>query len=176
MKVELKDLREAPVDLNVDASPASLDLSDPEFRFPDDVRVRINFRLLGDRVLAKGPLSTTIIGQCVRCLTDVRLPLSSTLDAVYENDPELLKPERKAFGTDEQIVTWFDGESIHPEPEIRESLLLELPSITHCSEDCKGLCPVCGANLNEGPCKCSEKEEKVSPWQSALKNIKLENE
>jgi uncharacterized protein len=173
MRVELKDLRETPIDYKVDATPASLDLTDPDFRFEKNVTGAINFRLIGDRVVAKGPLQTQAIAQCVRCLTDVRVPVSGTLDAVYENDPELLKPERKAFGSDEQIVTYFDGEAIYPEPEIRETLMLELPPLPLCKEDCKGLCPTCGKNLNEGPCSCDDGQEKASPWKAALKNIKL---
>lgn len=174
MKVELKDLRESAVDLDVNASPASLDLTDPDFRFEEPVTGRVNFRLVGDRVLAKGNVRTDALGQCVRCLADVRMPIEAKVDAVYENDPELLKPERKAFGTDEQIVTYFDGEAIHPEPELRESLMLELPTLPLCKEDCKGLCPTCGANLNEGPCKCGEKQEGGGEWKAALKNLKLQ--
>jgi uncharacterized protein len=173
MRVELKNIREAPIDVAVDASPVALDLEDPEFRFEENVTGTINFRLVGDRVIAKGPLQTHTIGQCVRCLSDVRLALKGNLDAVYENDPELLKPERKAFGSDEQIITYFDGEAINPEPEIRETLMLELPLRTLCKEDCKGLCATCGKNLNEGTCACGDKQQDGNAWKLALKNIKL---
>jgi uncharacterized protein len=173
MKVELKDLRESPVDLDVNCSPESLELEDPDYRFEEPVTGRVTFSNVGDRVLAKGDLHTHIVGQCVRCLADLRVPLQGTVDAVYENDPELLKPERKAFGTDEQIVTYFDGESVHPEPELRETLMLELPTRTLCKEDCLGLCLTCGEDLNEGQCTCGGKQDAGSEWKAALKNIKL---
>jgi uncharacterized protein len=174
MKVERKDLGETPVDLDVNCSPESLDLSDPDYRFEEPVCGRVNFKLMGDRVLAKGTVSTHIIGQCIRCLGDVRLPLKADVDAVYENDPELLKPERKAFGSDEQIITYYDGEAIRPEPELREHLMLELPSFPLCREDCKGLCPSCGAHLNEGTCSCGDITGDTSEWKSALKGLKLQ--
>ena len=174
MKVELKDLHDGPLDVKIDCSPEEIELDEPDFRFPDRVQGLVNFKLVGKRVMAKGPIHTRIIGQCVRCLADVELPLASNVDAVYENDEELLKPERKAFGSDEQIITYYDGESIHPEPELRETLMLELPMRPLCKEDCKGLCPSCGADLNETTCDCAENLRSANAWKATLKNIKLE--
>jgi uncharacterized protein len=69
---------------------------------------------------------------------------------------------------------------LHPETDtinltddIRDYALLAIPMKSLCSENCKGLCPNCGANLNDGPCKC--KEEKIDPrWEPLLK-LKLKN-
>ncbi|MGI8908497.1 MAG: YceD family protein [Candidatus Sumerlaeaceae bacterium] len=174
MRVERKDLREAPLDVEVNCSPASLELEDPDYRFEEPVQGQVNFKSVGDQVIAKGQIHTHTISQCVRCLSEIRVPVSARVEALYENDPELLKPERMAFGSDEQIITYYDGEAIHPEPELRESLMLELPTRPLCSENCKGLCPNCGANLNDGPCGCGDKSKGGSPWKAAIKNLKLE--
>ena len=59
--------------------------------------------------------------------------------------------------------------------DIREDILVSLPQTFLCSKDCKGLCPQCGADLNEGKCKCKPKkggDDKPSAW-GALDNLKI---
>ena len=65
----------------------------------------------------------------------------------------------------------FDGKVIDLDPIVREQLLLALPMSAVCTEDCKGLCTVCGQNLNEKQCGCDTRQ--VDPRLAALKNIKL---
>lgn len=187
MKVDLKDLREGPLTLTVNTSPGELELEDPDFRFEHPVTGEVVFKKTGDRILAHGKLQTKVSGSCVRCLTPVVLPVSAPVDAIYENDDELRRPDKQAFNHEDQIITWFDGESIHPEPELRESLMLELPTLPLCAEHCRGLCPQCGHNRNEGPCDCPDAEADTGApeappeglpnqaWKAALKNIKLDH-
>ena len=63
-------------------------------------------------------------------------------------------------------------------PLIQTALLLELPYLPLCREDCAGICPDCGTNLNEGTCDCSSKKEEEAFNQSPfaiLKNLKIED-
>ena len=91
------------------------------------------------------------------------------------NEGEKLNSDDHRFmGSDDNIATYFDGETIRPEPELREALMLEVPAFPVCSEDCKGLCPVCGVNRNEQKCECEKAGRDEQPWKSALKQIKLE--
>ena len=67
------------------------------------------------------------------------------------------------------------------EPILRAAVLVDLPYVPLCAEDCKGLCSQCGANLNDGPCGCKPVEDDVvrtdsgKPSQfAALKNFKFE--
>ena len=57
-------------------------------------------------------------------------------------------------------------------PRVREAVILELPMRFLCSEDCKGLCPLCGANLNRGPCACGDREQdpRWEPLKKLLNN------
>jgi len=173
MKVEARDLREAPYDLQVNVPASELELQDPEFRFQDSVTGAIRFRLVNNRVVADGDVATRVGTECVRCLTPITVPIQAHLDAVYENAAELLKPENKAFGNADQQISYFNGESIDPSPEVREVLMLELPTLPVCSETCKGLCPQCGKNLNEGPCDCQKQDANATGWKDALRNINL---
>ncbi|HQP29583.1 MAG TPA: DUF177 domain-containing protein, partial [Syntrophales bacterium] len=57
------------------------------------------------------------------------------------------------------------------DPIVYEQILLQIPLKILCREDCRGLCPHCGANLNDGPCRCPE--EAVDGRFSALKKLKI---
>ncbi|MBR6021708.1 MAG: DUF177 domain-containing protein [Kiritimatiellae bacterium] len=66
-----------------------------------------------------------------------------------------------------RAYAWEDHpEAIDATADVREDLLLELPGYPLCAPDCKGLCPECGNNLNEGPCGCHAPEQPVAetPW------------
>ena len=62
-------------------------------------------------------------------------------------------------------------DSVDVTADLREEILLHLPGFAVCSEACRGVCPQCGANLNEGPCAC-EKDEGPNPF-SALDGLNL---
>ena len=68
------------------------------------------------------------------------------------------------------------GQIVDISEEIREDLLLILPVAFHCKEDCKGLCPRCGADLNTESCRCRENADELppgdSPWD-ILDNLQL---
>ena len=63
----------------------------------------------------------------------------------------------------------FDGEVIELEPLLREQFVLSLPYAPLCREDCKGLCPTCGTNLNESTCNCTPSKTD-SRWDALLKH------
>ncbi|MCQ5072305.1 YceD family protein, partial [Adlercreutzia sp. DFI.6.23] len=78
----------------------------------------------------------------------------------------------KAAAMTGAIAEVFPDAAYHLVPLILAALLLEVPLVPLCDDDCKGLCPQCGANLDEGPCGCSRDEADVeaSPF-AALKNF-----
>jgi uncharacterized protein len=71
-------------------------------------------------------------------------------------------------------VEFIHGETVDLDAIIREQVYLALPMKNVCREDCAGLCPVCGANLNEGPCSC--KKDSGHPAFSKLKFLKIKGE
>jgi uncharacterized protein len=68
----------------------------------------------------------------------------------------------------------FDGKTIDLDPIVREQVLLALPVTVLCRDDCKGLCPTCGQDLNERDCGHSEKQQ-IDVRLAKLKDIKLKN-
>ena len=173
--VSMKDLEKGPVKLEVNTDAPTLELEDADFRFPGPITGEVIFTLARPRVVAKGTLNLTAVSQCVRCLQDAETRLAAPVDATYESEKEMREGRSEVVTTEEQVVTPYNGDWIQPEEELREAILLELPSLPLCKPDCKGLCPRCGANLNEETCSCENADEEVSPWKNALKGIKLES-
>ena len=114
----------------------------------------------GEKVSLQGEVTATVSSRCAKCLEDVTIPLKAELDAQFAREPDPEDPDLYSFEGSKADIT----------DAVRDALLLELPYRFLCSEDCKGLCPRCGINLNLGTCTCQEGAEVTNPF-SALKAI-----
>jgi uncharacterized protein len=118
----------------------------------------------------RGRLSTGLELQCARCLEPVQQDVNREFELLY-------RPLGADAGRDELSVTaaeaeigYYQGDGILLEDVLREQVLLALPLKITCREDCKGLCPHCGKNLNEEQCSCNVPME--DPRWAALKEIR----
>ena len=83
-------------------------------------------------------------GECMRCLTGINHHLKTDFNELFAFT--------ERYTTESNLILRDDG-NIDLEPLAREYLLLEVPISALCREDCKGLCPVCGENLNLSTCE-----------------------
>lgn len=115
----------------------------------------------GDAIIGvNGKIKLSLSMQCARCLTGVVVPL------------EIDFSERFAPGEsddDSEEVYVYHGDTIELSDMTADSILANIPMRALCREDCKGLCPVCGADRNTTPCKCEENA--VDPRMEALKAL-----
>jgi uncharacterized protein len=132
------------------------------------LEVDFTARSVGDGVLVRGRMRTVVRAQCRRCLAEVERPVDDTVDLLFE---PLEDEEDDAGGEVYPIPP--RGTELDLSGAIREQLLLRVPEYVLCQEECRGLCPTCGADLNAGPCGCPAPEAD-SPW-SALKNVKFDD-
>ncbi|MBI5814052.1 MAG: DUF177 domain-containing protein [Nitrospinae bacterium] len=108
--------------------------------------------------------------ECSRCLKSFNLPVKDTVAAVF-----MPKEEFSAAGEEQELsgedmdITVYDGEQIELYGPVRDQLALAAPMRPLCSEDCKGLCPVCGADLNVEKCGCQA--QVLDPRLAALKKL-----
>ena len=123
---------------------AVLDLHDEYLRPFAGIRYRLSVQLAGRELLARGELEQDFEAVCSRCGADFDFTVTV---------PDFLA----SFETDEktEIVDLTD--------ELRQSIILALPTYPVCRADCRGVCPTCGKNLNEGPCACVH-EERDGRW------------
>ena len=106
------------------------------------------------------------VGECARCLDKVEgvFTLDFERTVVAEGT---LSEEKLEENVDEYIV--LDGGMLYPDDAVREELLLDFPKKLLCSEDCEGLCPMCGKPKREGDCGCQKKE--IDPRLAVLKKL-----
>jgi uncharacterized protein len=183
MFLDIQDLELHPIDFKEEFQPGVIDLG-------EDIRQRTPLQTSGRAELVeehhgkheviqdirlRGNLSAGLELSCARCLEPVVQNVTRDFELLY-------RPLGTDAGRDELSVTdaeaeigYYEGEGLLLEDVLREQVLLALPLKVTCREDCKGLCPHCGKNLNQEQCSCAVPLE--DPRWSALKEIRerLEN-
>src|SRR3989442_8994957 len=144
LQVDLRELARGPVE-----TQGQLAGSDPLFEgldvvLAEPVRVAGRLHAAGEgRFYWRGSLNTSMAGQCRRCLVPVPVPVVATIDALFSEDPDALEdPSSYPLAP--------DAVAIDLRPAVREELLLAVPRWVVCRDDCRGLCPRCGTDLNAG--------------------------
>ena len=153
LAVDLRDLWRGPIDTHgtLEAGHPALAGLDAELAGPLDVTGRIQ-ETGPDEYYWRGHLSGTVRQECGRCLADMEQRVEADIDAYFTDDPESAdEPQRYPLP-----VT---GSTLDLVPVVREELMLAVPLFPLCREDCAGLCPQCGADLNRGPCECASTAE-----------------
>jgi uncharacterized protein len=93
---------------------------------------------------------------CARCVDPVSVPLEGDFDLIFRPESADADAGERAITADETEIGYYQESGLLLEDVVREQVLLSLPSRTLCREDCKGLCPRCGQNLNQAKCTCDE--------------------
>ncbi len=112
-------------------------------------------------ILVKGILSAKTATECVRCLSPISHPFAVEISELFAL-PTSPHAEASQFLIDE-------GFFIDLRPILREEAILAIPIHMVCSPDCKGLCPHCGQNLNQGTCSCES--DHIDPRLAALRAL-----
>ncbi len=126
---------------------------------------------LGIEVKLEGFLKGVITLECDRCLALYDFPIEHKFNIDIKPLASLNLEEEKELSEEEMEVSFYENSWISFYDLLKEEIFLNLPYKNLCNPDCKGICPICGANLNENPCNCKG-YKKESPF-SILKNIFL---
>lgn len=174
--LKIDDIPEEGITLSWREEPLTLSaylksLSHIDFSFEESLQSEANLRKAGQTILIKGHIQTLLRLQCVRCLTDFLYPINASFDLSLHPLRGILFSEEKELSNEEMGLDFFEGGEIHLSEIACEQVFLEIPIKPLCMETCKGLCPVCGRNLNLSSCGCLQ-EEWNSPF-SALQKLKL---
>ena len=165
--------------------PEGVDFEGQRFLLPDGCSVSAEAQWLespgqgphpGGLLSVRLSLRAGVLASCARCLKETALAISDDLMYLYYlakdagGRPELGDP--LGGGVDDgfmpvDVVSF--GRTLDLAPQVWETLLLLLPTKVLCREDCAGLCPGCGADLNEVPCSC--KPDAGDPRFEALRSL-----
>jgi uncharacterized protein len=182
LRIEIETLKKGPVVCEILMSPEFLTQDVEEDLQLEPATGTVTFTLKGENVHAEGALHSVLHGTCARCLGPTKLPLDAPVKLVFWPHEKRSERETDELEVDEPDSAYYEKHAVMPENDLREILLLEVPSVLVCGDACKGLCPHCGANRNAAPCSCAPEDaepEQVAPptnrsWKDQLKNLKLD--
>lgn len=121
--------------------------------FPEPVRIGFTYTFDGESIAINGTIEAKLSSRCARCDE----PFVETLQIPLEE-----RFVKGTSGEDEESYT-FAGEMLDLTPMLMDNLFLNMPISSVCSADCKGLCPVCGCNLNTAQCACKREPDEEAP-------------
>ena len=178
MLIEIQELELHPVEFREEFGPGVIDLgADLRQRTPlrsegraDLVEEHHGKHKVIQDIRLKGSLDTSIEIACARCLAPVVQEVKRNFDLLYRPQGSNAGHEELSVTDAEAEIGYYQGTGLLLEDTLREQVLLAMPLKTVCREECKGLCPQCGKNLNESPCSCAPPSG--DPRWSALKEIR----
>lgn len=155
LRIAIRDLQRGPVETS-----GELPASDPAFAGLDlslagPVAVEGSLQAAdGEDLLWRGNIHALARLNCRRCLAEVEYPIDRHVDVLLTSDPEAAE--------DPSVYPLpLEATQVDLGAVVREELALEVPGFVLCRDDCAGLCPKCGADLNAGPCACARTAEPV---------------
>jgi len=178
MFIELHELELHPVDFTEDFAPDAIDLG-PDLRQVKSLHTQGQAQLVEEHhskrhiikdIRVKGDFDTAVQLFCARCLEPVVQTVAREFDLLYRPQGTDAGEEERTVTATEAEISYYQGKGLLLEDVLREQILLAVPLKAICLEDCKGLCPHCGRNLNIEQCSCAEPVE--DPRWSALKELR----
>jgi uncharacterized protein len=178
MLIEIYELELHPLDFEEEYPPGVIDLG-PDFNQRTPLRAAGRAQLVEEHhgkhqsikdIRLTGEVSTTLDTACARCLEPVSQEVDRKFDLLYRPLGVDAGRAEISVTSAEAEISYYQGEGLLLEDAVREQVLLALPLRVICREDCKGLCPHCGKNLNVEQCSCAEPME--DPRWAALKDIR----
>jgi len=170
MIIELSSLDDNPRPFDVKFARQAIELDVEGVRLVGTVDARGELSRRIAQTDVRGHVDATAVMDCVRCLQPVKRPVSVDFDVSYVDPEHFAADKAKEVAAGDLETDVLEGDSIDLREVVREQILLDLPVQIFCSEDCKGLCPKCGGNLNLVTCSCHDDE--VDPRWAALMNLK----
>jgi uncharacterized protein len=168
MKINISKLSDGEHNYTFITKPSELEIDERRFNKP--VYVEVTLEKSRRQIFLKANVYTVGRFQCDRCVEDFDLVLENSYRMYYVYSEE----ESKKYEPDEVMVITPETNEIEISDDVRQMVLLSVPMKLLCYEECLGLCPRCGKNLNFEVCTC--KVEEIDPrWAPLLKLMEDEN-
>ncbi|HKK21346.1 MAG TPA: DUF177 domain-containing protein [candidate division Zixibacteria bacterium] len=153
MILDLREFETFPAHTVLKSTPDDIRLEYESLVGTKGIECRLDIQSAGEEFFCQGEVTAKAVVTCARCLTDFEADLTNSADFIvctqetYDNRKDAIDDEDYVLlkGTDLRA----DISDI-----VRQTIILALSMKPLCSESCKGLCPQCGANLNERTCGC----------------------
>jgi len=146
---------ETKVTGTLDGSRFREEKEETDVAFSSPAAYELHIRKKGAIIEVSGPVRCVLTLACSKCMEEFAFPVEAVLD--MELAPRTLMPSASELElTGEDLdVCYYEGDEIDLDPFVYDEIMLNVPIKPVCSEDCKGLCEICGANRNREECRCS---------------------
>jgi uncharacterized protein len=163
MKIRIEDIPEEGLDLDIEENfgPEEISLVSP-------VKAHLELTKAHSEVIVVGNVSAEVELECSRCLKKFRHIMSVPIDVVY-HPMEDIGTDRHELKDDEMDMGFYQGEELDLKELIREQIMLNIQMKPLCDENCRGICPQCGTDLNTDTCSCETK--KIDSRLEVLKRL-----
>lgn len=170
MRIRVSDIKDEGLHIETHMNPKWLD-NIPELwsgkentRLVSDIDIDLELTRVLREISVIGKISFSIEAPCSRCLETVRQDFMPEIRF-------LVSPSYKISDEEDLNHEIYSGDEVNLSNYLREQIAMTLPVKVICSDDCKGLCPNCGANLNKEMCDCDK--DWIDPRFAALKKLKI---
>lgn len=142
-----------------------------ELQTPAGISYDLTLSNTGEAILLRGSASAAGTTECARCLEPATVDVEAEIQGYF-----LLNPEDISEGYEEDEVDVVNKKGdFDIAPNIMAAICYATPFVILCKDDCKGLCPTCGANLNEGTCNCADQPDPLNPF-AALAGLSFDDD
>lgn len=174
--IEIARIPPEGIDIDEALTPESLHMqSETEFRLPSGGRLKGHVELIdGSTAHVRGRLDAVVEPECGRCLEPYSMTIGQELDLFFlpqaAEQPEAQEEEVELSDRD-VVVGYYEHGRLDLGDVMREQIFLAVPLKRLCREECRGLCPVCGKNLNAADCGCPPPQEPEDPRLAPLRRL-----
>ncbi len=172
MEFEIDRIPSSGLDFDISANADEFEIKQDDCFLEKPVAVKGEIKLLKKEIYFRGKAKADLRLACSRCLTPFQFLAETEVFARF-----IPKPSKDEFEMERQMLEeeidaeFYSNSKVNLTASIRDAILLALPIIQLCKENCQGLCSECGQNLNESKCKCDDNAA-IDPRFEKLKQLK----
>ncbi len=159
MIVDIDRLPREGLEISKDFEFSTFEIVDEDAVFLEPVHAELSIKKVGEDVFVKGRLKAALSFVCSRCLVPFEFPVDSPFDLAFF--PEELEAVKEELDSEDLDMSFYYGRRIDLKEIVLEQLNLTFPFKPLCSESCRGICPICGKNINTGGCSCVTKDSDI---------------
>lgn len=169
--IEIDNLTQTPKAFDARFEPSEFDFSDDDgLSLTSPAEVAGEASLKSGELRLRGTVKTEAEVSCDRCLKAIPKSINQSFDAVFVPASEDIRQPSIELAANDLSKGIYEGNVFDLRELAREQLLLSIDTRTLCREECKGLCPTCGVDLNLKACEC--KQDDVDPRWAVLSKLK----
>jgi len=172
MIFDIEEIGEEGLSFSFALSKDQLEIDQAGLSVNVDTTIRGSLARLGDDFYLNANLRTDVVSSCSRCLVKFSYPIDCNFKSHFvPSDGRYVSPGEVELHSSDIDTEVYENKQIDLSQSVRDGILLSVPVVCLCKDDCKGICSQCGKNLNYSNCKCIN-ESFVDPRLEVLKDIK----